>query len=70
MPEVAGDAALFVDPYDTGNIAAAIMKILESPDLAEDLRKKGFARASRFSWETTASKVLEVLESVAGGMKR
>lgn len=60
LPEVAGDAALLVDPCDTAAIAAAIRRIIEEPGLAERLRTRGLARAAQFSWERTAEETLAV----------
>jgi glycosyltransferase involved in cell wall biosynthesis len=57
MPEVAGDAAILVDPYDTNSIADGIMKALKGP---KGLIEKGFARVKDFSWEKTAKMTLEV----------
>jgi len=54
LPEVAGDAALVVDPEDAAAIAAAIERILADDVLAARLRAAGRARAATFSWERTA----------------
>ncbi|MFA9273073.1 MAG: glycosyltransferase family 4 protein [Baekduiaceae bacterium] len=65
IPEVAGDAALLVDPHDVPAIAGAIQRVLTEPGLAEDLRARGEAQASRFSWERTARETLALLLSAA-----
>ena len=52
--EVAGDAALLVDPRDHGEIAAALGRLLDEPSLAADLRARGRARAGGYTWERTA----------------
>ena len=49
LPEVAGDAALLVDPEDEAAIASALRKVLSTPDLATSMRARGQARALRFS---------------------
>ena len=54
LAEVAGDAALLVDPDDTGALTAALARVLALPALAEELRDAGQARAAAFSWERTA----------------
>ncbi len=54
MPEVAGAAAEFCDPYDAESIGAALAKVLRDPELAEDLRRVGYRRAREFTWERTA----------------
>jgi glycosyltransferase involved in cell wall biosynthesis len=61
LPEVAGDAALLVDPDDVGAIASAMDRIVGDPTLREDLRKAGLARAGEFDWLTTARRTAEVL---------
>lgn len=52
--EVAGDAALLVDPLDPSELAAAIAQIIDTPETADDLRRRGRARAAGFTWERTA----------------
>jgi len=66
LPEVAGDAALLVDPYDVEEIATAMRRILEDEALTAELRAKGLARAKEFSWERTARETIAVYEKVLG----
>jgi glycosyltransferase involved in cell wall biosynthesis len=54
LPEVAGEAALLVDPYDVEAIAEAMRRVLEEPELAAELRERGLKRAAEFTWERTA----------------
>jgi glycosyltransferase involved in cell wall biosynthesis len=61
LPEVAGDAALLVDPTDTSAIARALRDVAASPALRDELRQKGFARAAQFTWERCARETLRVL---------
>ncbi len=61
LPEVAGDAALLVDPNSVPDIAEAIAGVLE-PDRAESLRRAGLERAERFSWAETARLTLQVYD--------
>lgn len=67
LPEVAGDAVTYVDPYDVEALAGA----LETMESEEELRKgwiqKGFARIQRFSWRRTVKETLSVYETVLGG---
>lgn len=56
MPEVAGDAALFVDPHDEGQLADTIQQVLTNPDLALSLVEKGIRQTQQFSWRYTAAK--------------
>ncbi|NJK62743.1 MAG: glycosyltransferase family 4 protein [Synechococcaceae cyanobacterium SM2_3_1] len=62
LPEVAGDAALLVDPYRTEEIAAAMQLLLQDPQLPEQLRQKGLARSAQFTWAKTGAATCEVLE--------
>ena len=64
LREVAGDAALLVDPEDEDDIAAAVRRIVEDSDLRESLRRKGLRRSIEFSWEEAARKTLKVYEQV------
>jgi glycosyltransferase involved in cell wall biosynthesis len=66
LPEVAGDAALLVDPEDVGEISDALARVLTDPALAEDLRRRGRERAAVFSWAATASATLDVYRHVTG----
>ena len=67
LPEVAGDAALLVDPRDEGAIAAALERVLFDPAEAERLRAAGRARAARFSWARAAELTLASYGRVLGG---
>lgn len=65
LPEVAGDAALLVDPYDVDAIADAMHRLATDPELAAELRRRGHENVKRFSWDKCARETLAVLESVA-----
>jgi alpha-1,3-rhamnosyl/mannosyltransferase len=54
LPELVGDAAILVDPTDTGALAAAIRRVAGDATFRQSLRAPGLARAARFSWEATA----------------
>ena len=64
LPEVAGDAAILVDPFDVDQIANAMWLVLSQPDLAAALSEKGLARAAQFTWERTARETIAVYERV------
>lgn len=68
LPEVAGDAALLIDPFDETVIADALRNLIENPDRRDDLRVKGIERAKRFSWQQTARLTLQAYER--GRLKR
>jgi glycosyltransferase involved in cell wall biosynthesis len=64
LPEVAGGAALLVDPFDTEDISRAMEKMYEDTSLRADLIQKGHARAKQFSWPKAAKAYLELLRSL------
>lgn len=66
LPEVAGEAALLVDPVDTDAIAAAMRRIVGEPVLRERLIEQGFANARRFSWVACARAVMTAVERSVG----
>jgi len=66
MPEVAGDAAVVVDPRDVEGLEGAMHRILTDGALREDLAHRGVERAGLFSWERTARGTLAVYERVMG----
>jgi glycosyltransferase involved in cell wall biosynthesis len=65
LPEVAGDAAVLVDPMSVGEMADAIARVLGDDRERERLGAAGRARAEGFSWERTARKTLEVYRKLA-----
>jgi glycosyltransferase involved in cell wall biosynthesis len=64
LPEVAGDAALYVAPHDTEGWARAMTRLCHDATLREELVARGRDRSKMFSWERCAREVLAVLESV------
>ncbi len=69
LPEVTGDAAVLVDPYDADSIADGVAKVLSDPALRDEMRAKGIARAQEFSWERSVSRTREIYQEVAGPVK-
>ncbi|MCJ7617944.1 MAG: glycosyltransferase family 4 protein [Desulfobacterales bacterium] len=63
MPEVAGGAAILVDPYDVDALAEAMHGVLTDKGLRESLVKKGLERVKQFSWEKCAEETIKVYES-------
>jgi glycosyltransferase involved in cell wall biosynthesis len=61
LPEIAGDAALLVDPTSVEEIAAATEQIVTDNSLRQKLRGKGFSRAAQFTWSDTTAKVRDSL---------
>lgn len=70
MPEVAGDAALLVDPKSSSEIAGAIRRLLEDEPLRRDLVQRGYENLKRFSWEKCARETLRAFESAYHSRKR
>ena len=62
MPEVAGDAALLVDPYSPEEIAAAMRRLAGNPSLRSDLITRGNTRSDLFSWDRTAELMWKCIE--------
>ncbi len=67
LPEVAGDAAIQVDPDNIAAFAQAIADVLTQPDLATTLSVKGIEQAARFNWKKTATETLRVYRETAEG---
>jgi len=65
MPEVAGDAAILINPFDVNEIATAMKQLLESDELRNDLIKKGCVQLKNFSWNHSAEKLWESLMEVS-----
>ncbi|MEK6279705.1 MAG: glycosyltransferase family 1 protein [Acidobacteriota bacterium] len=66
LPEVVGNAAVLVDPFDIGDIAAGLTKVISDSNLRRSLRTRGLERAKLFDWRETARKTLAVYEKAAG----
>lgn len=64
LPEVAGDAALLVDPLSVEAIASGIARLCNDRELRQTLSEKGLIRAQKFTWDAVADKVRAVLEDV------
>lgn len=64
MPEVAGSGAVLVDPTDETQIAGAVWRLLDDPQLYERQRAYGLERVKQFSWRKTAEQTLDVYKSV------
>lgn len=70
LPEVAGDAGTLVDPMDQEGVENEILKVLTTPSLQNDMKKKGLIQAEKFSWERTARETLQVYKDVVSGLGR
>jgi glycosyltransferase involved in cell wall biosynthesis len=58
MPEVAGGAAVLVDPYDIEEMVSGMSRLLQDNKFREELVRKGMAKASHYSWERTSEQYL------------
>ncbi|MDN5942912.1 MAG: glycosyltransferase family 4 protein [Nitrospira sp.] len=67
LVEVAGDAAVLVDPQDARALGEAMIRTLEDEPLRADLKVKGFARAKQFSWELVAAKTVALYRELCEG---
>ena len=68
MPEVAGDAAIQVDPANVEDIAQSLRRVGLNTDLRRDLSRRGAARAAQFSWNSCANAVAEIYQRVQAGL--
>jgi glycosyltransferase involved in cell wall biosynthesis len=66
LPEVVGEAGKIVDPYNVEDVAAAIAAVLADENLRSEMRRKGLERASQFSWEKSARKMVAIFEQLNG----
>ncbi len=63
LPEVAGDAALLIDPLDTGALAQALARASQDADLRQDMVTRGLAQAAKFTWERAARQLLDAFQT-------
>jgi glycosyltransferase involved in cell wall biosynthesis len=66
LPEIAGNAALLVNPTDTDALGTMLSRVLRNPKLRALLGKKGQAQAAKFTWEACARQHLNIYEEVIG----
>lgn len=69
-PEVAGSAALLIDADDQAGAAAHIRQLLHDPDLANELRQRGYYQAKSFTWQATAERTLAVWHKMMASAAR
>lgn len=66
LPEVAGDAAIYVDPHDPEQLGMEIERLVSDRVLQEELRNTGFERVKQFTWERAAQETLALYRDVFG----
>ncbi len=64
LPEIAGEAACYFDPYSEESIKNSVVKILTDSNLREELINKGYEQLKKFSWQKTAEQTKKIYESV------
>jgi glycosyltransferase involved in cell wall biosynthesis len=64
LPEVAGDAALLVDPYSVEEIASGLTRLAEDPALRESLASRGSTRVTQFRWEDAVERTWQVYKEL------
>ena len=62
MPEVGGEAALYVDPKSVDDIEEKLKEVMENTKLRDGLIDKGFNQAKKFTWEKCAMETIEIYE--------
>ncbi len=66
LGEVAGDAAMLIDPADARGLGEAMITVLDNESLRDSLRAKGFERVRRYTWHRTAAETLQLYREVCG----
>jgi len=66
LPEVLGDAVIFVDPLKMEELKQAMEKVLSSPELRQGLRERGLERVKSFSWPRTSEKIFSIFNKIPG----
>ncbi|WP_445491753.1 glycosyltransferase family 4 protein [Niallia sp. 03133] len=64
LPEICGDAAIYIDPVNSVEIAEKMLELIKDGNLKIKLKKKGIERARLFSWENCATETIKVMEEV------
>ncbi len=62
LPEIAGNAALFIDPFDSDSIAEGVKQIVDDEELRKDLRLRGLNQVKKYSWESAAKAIMNILQ--------
>lgn len=64
LPEIFGDSAILIDPYDENQIAESMIKIIKDTALKNELVSKGLERAKLYSWDNTINQILNIYEQL------
>ncbi|MFA5173077.1 MAG: glycosyltransferase family 1 protein [Candidatus Paceibacterota bacterium] len=63
LPEILGDSAILIDPWKFSELVSAVKKIMLEKDLSAELSRRGLENVKKFSWPSSASKILKILSS-------
>jgi glycosyltransferase involved in cell wall biosynthesis len=66
LPEVGGDAALFIDPHDVKALTDTVQRVLTSSELQQKMIRMGLDQAGKFLWDKTANETIAVYKKVIG----
>ena len=64
LPEVCGDASVYVDPYDIDSIRGGLITMLNDGELRADLIRKGYERLTNFDWQRSAQKLADIVKEL------
>lgn len=64
IPEIAGDAAVYFNPYDICDMSDKIERVLKNDELRQELIAKGYKQIKKYNWEESAKKLLRIIEEV------
>lgn len=64
LPEVCGNASYYVNPYSIDDISRGMKELINNESLREELIEKGYERVSHFKWETSAIKLVNIIENI------
>ena len=70
IPEVVGEAAIMVSPYDYQQLSEALAKVISNPTLRRHLREKGLEQVKKFNWVLVARNVISVYHEIAHSVRR
>jgi glycosyltransferase involved in cell wall biosynthesis len=70
MPEIAGDAALIIDPFKPEQITDALIKITTLQPLKNLLIERGLLQSAKFSWKAMANDVLEIYNQIGSSLPK
>ena len=65
MPEFAGDAPLYFDPYSAEDLSKKILSIIDQPEILSEMAQRSLDQSKRYNWEDTAKKTWNALAELA-----